>query len=393
MATNEIFISMKQYFASFVLGIACMTCLSVTPVYGRDGKGKDKANGVSLAQARLAAIVAKERRLLAVASGKKTMNEKELTRKTQDLVADYESYLADNPKDQTALILYGKFLWRVDQSGPATGMFLEADKIDPEVAVVKQQIANYLTEKGRIAEALPYLLRAVELSPETAVYHHQLGSFLFLFRDELIRLGVTTRSSNDRNMVIAFREAAKLGHGKFEYRLRYAQSFFDVANPDWEEALRVWRELSNEENRAPVEAEYLFLCQARVLLELKRREEAKTLIDRVHSPVMGATKRRLLDLLATPPEKPTESSPPAFDEAKPIKNKNSQWKRPTSDELFFDDDLKNLREIAERLEEEKLLRGLRVESVRATYDEKGRVKVSLRGLAEVDRPERTSPNL
>jgi len=367
--------------------------VNIGSVYGRNSKGTEEVNGVSLAQTRLAAIVAKERRLLGAVSDERATNEKELTRKTQDLVADYESYLADNPKDLTALILYGKFLRRVDQPGPATGIFLRADKIDPEVAVVKQQIANYLTEKGRIAEALPYLLRAVELSPKTAVYHHQLGSFLFLFREELIRLGITTQSSNDRNMAIAFREAAKLGLDKFEYRLRYAQSFFDVANPDWEAALRVWKELSNEENRNSSEMEYLFLCQARVLLELGRREEARTLIDRVRSPVMGATKRRLLDLLATPPEKPTISSPPAFDEANPVKDKNTQRRRPTSEELFFDEDLRNLREIAERLEEEKLLRDLRVEAVRATYDEKGRVRVSLRGLAEVVRPEGSGRNL
>ena len=156
------------------------------------------------------------------------MNEKELTRKIQDLVADFESYLADNPKDLTALILYGKFLRRVDQPGPATGVFLKADKLDPDIAVIKQQIANYLTEEGRIAEALPYLLRAVELSPEKAIYHNQLGSFLFLFREELIRLGITTQSTNDRNMMIAFREAAKLESDNFDYRVRYAQSFFDV---------------------------------------------------------------------------------------------------------------------------------------------------------------------
>ncbi len=384
---------MKQSFISCVLCSVCLSCVNIGSVYGRNSKGTEEVNGVSLAQTRLAAIVAKERRLLGAVSDERATNEKELTRKTQDLVADYESYLADNPKDLTALILYGKFLRRVDQPGPATGIFLRADKIDPEVAVVKQQIANYLTEKGRIAEALPYLLRAVELSPKTAVYHHQLGSFLFLFREELIRLGITTQSSNDRNMAIAFREAAKLGLDKFEYRLRYAQSFFDVANPDWEAALRVWKELSNEENRNSSEMEYLFLCQARVLLELGRREEARTLIDRVRSPVMGATKRRLLDLLATPPEKPTISSPPAFDEANPVKDKNTQRRRPTSEELFFDEDLRNLREIAERLEEEKLLRDLRVEAVRATYDEKGRVRVSLRGLAEVVRPEGSGRNL
>ena len=354
---------------------------------------KDDPNGLTLAQARLAGIVAKQQRLFAAVSDDKAPDVKELTRKIQGLVADYESYLADNPKDLTALILYGKFLRGVDQPGPATGMFIKADKIDPGVAVVKQQIANYLAEEGRIAEALPYLLRAVELSPKTAVYHNQLGTFLFLFSDELIRLGITTKSSNDRNMVIAFREAAKLEPENIQYQMRYAQSFFDVSKPDWKEALMVWQKLSIHEHRSQEEGEYLLLCQARVLLELGRRDEARKLIDRVRSPAMRATKQKLLDLLAAPPDKQQLPVEPKKEEINQSKDKNTEWRRPSPDELFFDENLKNLRKIAERLEEEKLLRDLRVEAVRATYDDKGKVKMSLLGIVEAPRAKESDPKL
>ena len=384
---------MTRFSAPLLLATFFMGCVYVVFVGARNTDGVVGSNGVSFAQSRLSAIVAKERTLFLAANNKRAMNEKELTRKIQDLVADFESYLADNPKDLTALILYGKFLRRVDQPGPATGVFLKADKLDPDIAVIKQQIANYLTEEGRIAEALPYLLRAVELSPEKAIYHNQLGSFLFLFREELIRLGITTQSTNDRNMMIAFREAAKLESDNFDYRVRYAQSFFDVSNPDWEEALKVWNALSSEGNRSIEKAEYLLLCQARILVKLGRLKEAKVLIDRVRSPVMGATKRRLLDLLASPPEKSPDKSSDAIDENKPKKDKNAHWGKPVPDDLFFDEDLMNLSEIAERLEEKKLLRDLRVEAIRATYDEKGRVKMSLRGFAEVTRPDGTGRNL
>lgn len=384
---------MTRFSAPLLLAAFFMGCVYVVFVGARNTDGVVGSKGVSFAQSRLSTIVAKERTLFLAANNKRAMNEKELTRKIQDLVADFESYLADNPKDLTALILYGKFLRRVDQPGPATGVFLKADKLDPDIAVIKQQIANYLTEEGRIAEALPYLLRAVELSPEKAIYHNQLGSFLFLFREELIRLGITTQSTNDRNMMIAFREAAKLESDNFDYRVRYAQSFFDVSNPDWGEALKVWNALSSEGNRSIEKAEYLLLCQARILVKLGRLKEAKVLIDRVRSPVMGATKRRLLDLLASPPEKSPDKSSDAIDENKPKKDKNAHWKKLVPDDLFFDEDLMNLSEIAERLEEKKLLRDLRVEAIRATYDEKGRVKMSLRGFAEVTRPDGTGRNL
>jgi len=44
-----------------------------------------------------------------------------------------------------------------------------------------------------------------------------------------------------------------------------------------------------------------------------------------------------------------------------------------------------LAKIVERLGEEKLLRNLRVDAVRASYDDKGRIKMSLQALAELNR--------
>ena len=62
-------------------------------------------------------------------------------------------------------------------------------------------------------------------------------------------------------------------------------------DPDWEEALRLWRKLAIAKNRNTQEIEYLFLCQARVLLQLGRPEEARRMVHRVRSPAMKATKR------------------------------------------------------------------------------------------------------
>ena len=77
------------------------------------------------------------------------LSKDELTRKAQDLVVKYESYLSDNPSDVTALLLFGKFLRKVGQDDHALGIFLEADSVNPKLAVVKQQIANFLVEKRK----------------------------------------------------------------------------------------------------------------------------------------------------------------------------------------------------------------------------------------------------
>ena len=74
---------------------------------------------------------------------------KELSRKAQDLVSLYESYLAENPNDTNALILFGKFLNKVGQKS-CDGFFLKADTINPKLAVVKQQIGNFLVENENL---------------------------------------------------------------------------------------------------------------------------------------------------------------------------------------------------------------------------------------------------
>ena len=99
-------------------------------------------------------------------------------------------------------------------------------------------------------------------------------------------------------------------------------------------------------------------------------------------------RKRLDDPASKSPEPP--STP---DENKTKKDKNAYLKKPVPKDLFFDEDLLNLHEIAERLEEKKLLRDLRVEAIRATYDEKGKVKMSLRGIAELTRPDGSGRNL
>jgi cytochrome c-type biogenesis protein CcmH/NrfG len=92
------------------------------------------------------------------------LSKSELTRKAQDLVIKYESYLSENPNDIPGLLLFGKFLRKVDQHDHALGIFLQADSVNPKLAVVKQQIANYLVEKGRPLMHYLFLLRLLKLS-------------------------------------------------------------------------------------------------------------------------------------------------------------------------------------------------------------------------------------
>tara|TARA_B100000959_G_C14898069_1_gene589623 strand:- start:46 stop:1206 length:1161 start_codon:yes stop_codon:yes gene_type:complete len=344
----------------------------------------------TLAAQRLAQILERQQLFLKSASKpNRPLSEQELTRRAQELVASYESFLNDNPRDVNALILYGKFLRRMGQPKQATGLFLEADKIDPRLAVVKQHIANYLVEEGRLADALPYLLKAVELESKEPVYHHQLGTFLFLFSEDLAKLDIASAETNARSMHAAFRAASKLAPNNFEYKLRYAQSFFDAPDATWTEALKIWQALREQAKGHPVpEREYLSLGEARVLSELGRIKEARSILKSIASPALRTTRESLMKRLEQSPgaEKLTPRKPQG--QKKPDGRETHLVPLP---DQFIDDNLRRLRKVSSRLEEEKLLRDLRADAVRAAYDENGQIRLRLTGFADTRPPKAASP--
>ena len=58
--------------------------------------------------------------------------------------------LLDNPDDINALLLFGKFLRKTGLHENAISIFLKADQINPNIAVIKQELGNFLVEKGNL---------------------------------------------------------------------------------------------------------------------------------------------------------------------------------------------------------------------------------------------------
>ena len=108
--------------------------------------------------------------------------EGELTRKAQEIVTSYEDYLAENPGDINALLLFAKFLQKVGQSERAIDYYLEADQIDPKLAVVKQQIAKSLDQRGSTIGCLSFFDDDSSNSPTEATYHFEIGNYITYFQ-------------------------------------------------------------------------------------------------------------------------------------------------------------------------------------------------------------------
>ena len=260
--------------------------------------GLGLTNGSDLASKRLLNIAEKETQIYQkIAENPEFYSEDDLDRRINELVQSYRTYLLDQPDDVSAYILYGKLLRRVQENEQAFLAFLKADELDPEIAVVKQQIGNHLAEEGKGKAALTFYLQAVELEPETAVYHFALGQLIYNFKDEFIKSGVFTQDASEREMLKAFRKAAKLAPNNFDYQMRLGEAYYDLNSPDWKNALIHWKQMS-EQATTTLQVEILDLHRARALGKLGRSDEAKILLDRIFNHALQNSKRQVLEEIA-----------------------------------------------------------------------------------------------
>ena len=159
---------------------------------------------------------------------------------------------------------------------------------------MKQQIGNYLIEKGDYELALPYFVSAIEIEPEQAIYHYQLGELLANYRQQFIEQAEMPEAVLDDQMLESFKRAAQLAPNKRQYQIRYAEAFFDAkSTQQWEYALEQWERLEITPD-SQLEADIIALQKARVLIELNAPEQAKQSIANVQRPSLEENRQQLL---------------------------------------------------------------------------------------------------
>jgi len=211
----------------------------------------------------------------------------------QQLCDAYDLLIKDHPKFAATYVSYGMLLSQIDMRREAAIMFLNANKIDHNIPVVKNQLGNYLAEEGKPLEAVSYYLAAIKLEPKEPLYHYQLGQLLYAARDDFIKSGSWTREAVDRAMHEAFREAMELAPDSLPYAYRYGESFADLDHPNWDEAYAFWKSL--EPRAQPgVEKQTIELQEANVLIKENKFAEAKTVLDTVDDQKLAEQKQKLI---------------------------------------------------------------------------------------------------
>ncbi|MFO7724391.1 MAG: tetratricopeptide repeat protein [Oceanipulchritudo sp.] len=274
-----------------ILGLLLATagCRSTDP-----GTSPDSGNSQTLLEEKLLEVIAEERRL-DEAAALPDADEREIQRGFHRLAREYQGIIARNPDHLESHLLYGKLLSRYGDREGAREQFLIAARIDPDIAVIHQQLSTYYAEESDYTRALAYALNAIEIEPETAAYHFGLGQLLVAFRDEYIDEGVFSRSQIETQMLEAFETAASLEPDTLPLQFRHGEAFYDLSSPDWEGALSHWESLQSHPLLTDLQADVVRVHRVRCLRELGRTAEAEEVIASIQRPSLREEGKRLLD--------------------------------------------------------------------------------------------------
>jgi tetratricopeptide (TPR) repeat protein len=252
----------------------------------------------TMAEKTLREIVVRQRAIFARAEQEgDEIDVAKLRGELQGVLNSYDILIQKSPDFAPAYVTYGMLLGQVGMTKHAVGILLKANQLDAEIPVVKNEIGRFLAEDGKLVEALPWIMAALDLAPKEPLYHYHLGKLLTEGRDEFIKTGQFTRPALDKAMLQAFARAAELAPANFGYAYRHAEAYYDLEVPQWDAALALWQKL-DAGVETPLEHQTLRLHQANVLFKQGKGGEARALLDTVTEPKLLKQKQTLLDSLA-----------------------------------------------------------------------------------------------
>ncbi len=280
------------------MGIILSACSSTQniPTKNSEFETNYSQDTFTLSQKKLLEIIEEQKRFFSRASKKSKMAEAETASNARKLESLWEEYLARNPNDVEALILYGKFRRAVGDRENSYKIFQKADSLNPNLAVIKQQLCNHEAESGNYNSAYKNISKAVKLSPKNPVYWTQLAQLILVFREKMILDKSFTQDELDAQMLNAYAKALELQPNNLSAKKRYALCFYEVRKADWQMALSLWKEIENN-SVFDFEKQTAKANQARILIELNKDQDAESLLKTITLPELSKDKETLLHII------------------------------------------------------------------------------------------------
>jgi len=201
----------------------------------------------------------------------------------------YYQLVRNNPQSVPAQNALAAFLWKNGQAEAAVEHWRTVQRLEPENAEAASSLGGAYLRIGRVREAAEQFLLAVRSESDNPDYHLDLGNVEFLFRSDLTAAWKIDSAELLQRALFQFREASRLAPTDLEYARAYAETFYGMPNPDWQEAQVAWQhylELATNRN-------FAYLHLARISLKRHNKAEALSFLDKISDSSYFQIKEKL----------------------------------------------------------------------------------------------------
>ena len=237
------------------------------------------------------------------------LNQRIMTR-FEPIRAGYQDFIRRHPDHVKARIAYGSFLGDLHEEDAAQTQLEKALELNAKDPAVYNNLANIYGHNGPVKKAFEFYAKAIELNPREAVYYHNFGTTVYLFRtDAKDFYGITEQQVFDKALGL-YSNAMKFDPTNFPLASDVAQTYYGIKPERPEEALKAWTNalsIANDE----IEREGVYLHFARLKLHAGRFAEAHAHLNAVTNEMYLTLKARLTRNLneAEHPSKKTNAPP------------------------------------------------------------------------------------
>jgi tetratricopeptide (TPR) repeat protein len=204
----------------------------------------------------------------------------------------YADFLARHPDHARARVAYGSFLGDLQDEDGAREQWEKALALNSKDPAVYNNLANLYGHTGPVKKAFEYYAKAIELNPKEAIYYHNFGTTVYLFRKDAMEFYHLTEQQVYDKALELYSQALKLDPKDFPLASDVAQTYYGIKPLRTEEALKAWTNtlaLAHDE----MEREGVYLHLARIKLAAERFAEARAHLTGVTNQMYDVLKKRL----------------------------------------------------------------------------------------------------
>jgi cytochrome c-type biogenesis protein CcmH/NrfG len=201
----------------------------------------------------------------------------------------YYQLVRDNPQSVPAQNALAAFLWKNGKAEAAVEHWRTAQRLEPKNGEAANSLGGAYLKMYRFPEAAAQFLLAVSSESDNPDYHFNLANVEFLFRRDLTAAWKIDSAELLQRALFQYREASRLAPTDLEYARAYAETFYGMPNPDWEEAQIAWQhylKLCTDRN-------FAYLQLARVSLKRHKKAEALSFLAKVSGSLYSEVKEIL----------------------------------------------------------------------------------------------------